>query len=85
MSLEHPITKLIFDSLVHSPGGFDLDPNKVPLIVSQLTKDPASTGPFHETVGLLEMSNGRPAAAALRKLVLEQPPAPRPSKGWGPR
>jgi hypothetical protein len=83
VSLEHPITKLIFDSLVRSPKGFDLDPKRVPVIVHQLTNDPAATAAFHETLGLLELSNGQPAADALRQIILDR--GGQETKGWGSR
>jgi hypothetical protein len=83
MSLTHPITKVIFDSLVRSPKGFELDRKRLPLITHHLTNDPAATAAFHETLGLLELSNGKLAADALRQLIIDK--GGKPAKAWGAR
>ena len=80
----HPIRKLIYESLIHSPKGFDLDPKQVAKITAQLQgNDPATFKAFHETVGLLETGGGKPAATALTALLLESPAAK--SGGWAAR
>jgi hypothetical protein len=80
----HPIRKLIYESLVHSPKGFDLDPAKVGKITAQLQgNDPAAVKAFHETVGMLETGGGKPAATALLGLLLKSPAAK--AGGWSAR
>lgn len=83
---QHPLRKLIFESLVHSPQGFELDPKRVRAITDHLRgNDPATVTAFYETVGMLEVGNGRPAASALLKLVIDTPAAKARPGGWGPR
>ena len=80
----HPIRTLIYESLIHSPEGFELDPKQVPKIAAQLQgNDPATFKAFHETVGLLETGGGKPAATALTALLLKSPAAK--AGGWSAR
>jgi hypothetical protein len=80
----HPIRKLIYESLVHSPKGFDLDPKRAAAITAQLSgNDPATVKAFHETVGMLQTGGGQPAAAALLALLLKSPAAK--TGGWAAR
>lgn len=82
--MKHPLNKLIFDSLVHTPKGFDLDPKKAPLIAKQLKSGGVeATTAFYEVVGMLQVGNGQPAAAALLQLITNPPPVK--TGGWGSR
>ena len=45
---QHPLRKLIFESLVHSPQGFELDPKRVRAITDHLRgNDPATVTAFY--------------------------------------
>ncbi|MBK7859156.1 MAG: hypothetical protein IPJ65_11155 [Archangiaceae bacterium] len=69
----HPISRLIFQSLLPSPEGFTLDPKQASKIIESLAKsaqrdDPTAVRAAYQMVGLLHYSNG--AAAAQSLLVL---------------
>ena len=84
----HPISRLIYESLVHSPEGFKLDPNKAPKIVESLARhaqrdDPTAARAVYQLVGLLQYSNGAEAAQSLLTLMMStvetaSPPAKAP-------
>jgi hypothetical protein len=71
MSLWHPTSKAILESLVKSPGGFQLNPKRGPAILATMTDDPTAMTAFHDMLGLLQAMHAKPAADALRTLVLE--------------
>lgn len=92
MSTAHPVTKLILESLVPtSPKGYDVDPKKRSLIMSQLnapTAGAADITAFYETVGHLARTNGKQAANTLLTLAMEAidvAPKTRAAGGWGAR
>jgi hypothetical protein len=88
----HPIGKLILEALVSTPEGFTLDESKAPKILELLAKsaqrnDPTAAKAFYELVGLLQHSNGAPAAAALLNLMMSTVEAASPptKAGWRTR
>ena len=71
----HPISRLIYDSLVQTPEGFTLDPKKAPRILESLAKsaqydDPSAAKAVYQLVGLLQHSNGAAAAQSLLTLMM---------------
>jgi len=70
----HPISRLIYESLVPSPEGFKLDPKQAPKIVESLARsaqrdDPTAARAVYQLVGLLQYSNGAEAARSLLTLM----------------
>jgi hypothetical protein len=71
----HPISRLIYESLVSSPEGFALDPKKAPKIIESLARsaqrdDPTAARAAYQLVGLLQSSNGARAAQSLLSLMM---------------
>ena len=70
----HPISRLIYESLVSTPEGFTLDPTKAPRIIESLARsaqrdDPTAAKAVYQMVGLLQYSNGAAAAQSLLTLM----------------
>jgi hypothetical protein len=82
MALWHPVTRAIFDSLVRTPKGMDVDPKRAPTVLKTLAEgDAKAKDAFFETIGLLQATFGKPAADTLRMLVLEAA-GKRPAHAW---
>jgi hypothetical protein len=88
----HPISRLIYDSLVRSEQGFTLDPEKAPRILESLARsaqfaDASAAKAVYQLVGLLQHSNGASAAQALLTLMMStlETAAPPSKAAWRTR